>query len=105
MSTPCHIVAAPRAGLQQGCSNGITMISMTVLLLELAQPISPFHLALSGTSQVVRSRPPVRCEAIRIGSGGNSGVTVLVTGATGLLGSHLTDLLLEEGRAVRVLVR
>jgi 2-alkyl-3-oxoalkanoate reductase len=32
-------------------------------------------------------------------------MTVLVTGATGLLGSHLTDLLLERGERVRVLVR
>ena len=30
---------------------------------------------------------------------------VLVTGATGLLGSHLTDLLLERGEQVRVLVQ
>src|SRR5438067_2857145 len=33
------------------------------------------------------------------------GMTVLVTGATGLLGSHLTDLLLERGQHVRVLVQ
>jgi len=32
-------------------------------------------------------------------------MTVLVTGATGLLGSHLTDLLLERGQHVRVLVQ
>jgi nucleoside-diphosphate-sugar epimerase len=32
-------------------------------------------------------------------------MTVLVTGATGLLGSHLTDLLLERGEQVRVLVQ
>jgi len=32
-------------------------------------------------------------------------MTVLVTGATGLLGSHLTDLLLERGERPRVLVR
>ena len=32
-------------------------------------------------------------------------MTVLVTGATGLLGSHLTELLLSRGRSVRALVR
>lgn len=32
-------------------------------------------------------------------------MTALVTGATGLLGSHVTDLLLERGEAVRVLAR
>jgi nucleoside-diphosphate-sugar epimerase len=32
-------------------------------------------------------------------------MTVLVTGATGFLGSHLTDLLLERGEHVRALVR
>src|SRR5881392_1836430 len=32
-------------------------------------------------------------------------MTVLVTGATGLLGSHLTDLLLERGQHVRVLIQ
>src|SRR2546425_13235558 len=32
-------------------------------------------------------------------------MTVLVTGATGLLGSHLTDVLVERGECVRALVR
>ena len=32
------------------------------------------------------------------------GMTALVTGATGMLGSHVTDLLVERGERVRVLV-
>ena len=32
-------------------------------------------------------------------------MTVLVTGATGLLGSHLIDVLVERGECVRALVR
>jgi nucleoside-diphosphate-sugar epimerase len=32
-------------------------------------------------------------------------MTVLVTGATGLLGSHLVDLLVERGEPVRALIR
>src|SRR5207253_1508959 len=33
------------------------------------------------------------------------GVTVLVTGATGFIGSHLVDRLLSEGASVRCLLR
>src|SRR4051812_42612220 len=43
--------------------------------------------------------------AVVIAKRSEPGMPDLVTGATGLLGSHLTDLLLERGEQVRVLVQ
>jgi uncharacterized protein YbjT (DUF2867 family) len=40
-----------------------------------------------------------------VGAIGGEGVTVLVTGGTGFVGSHVAARLAEAGRAVRLLVR